>query len=63
MGAEVSQLAAVHEPEHYFIDDSMFIKPLPDEELEKVEIIRGPNIKPLPIPEKPEENLDARASA
>lgn len=62
MGAEVSQLAAVHEPEHYFIDDSMFIKPLPDEELEKVEIIRGPNIKPLPIPEKPEENLDARIS-
>ena len=62
MGAEVSQLAAVHEPEHYFIDDSMFIKPLPDEELEKVEIIRGPNIKPLPIPEKPEENLDVRIS-
>lgn len=62
MGADVSELANVHEPEHYFIDDSMFIKPLPDEELEKVQIIRGPNIKPLPIPEKPEENLDARIS-
>lgn len=62
MGEEVSQLASIREPEHYFIDDSMFIKPLSDEEAEKVEIIRGPNIKPLPIPEKPEEDLTARIS-
>lgn len=52
MGAEVSELAAVHEPEQYFIDDSMLLPPLPPEEAEKVEIVRGPNIKPLPLPER-----------
>lgn len=33
-------------PERFFIDDTMIIPPSP--EPEKVEIVRGPNIKPLP---------------
>lgn len=36
-------------PERFFIDDSMIIPPSP--EPEKVQIIRGPNIKPLPSKE------------
>lgn len=35
-------------PEKFTIDDSMFIFPLPKEEREKVEILRGPNIQPIP---------------
>ena len=62
MGREVAQLAAVHEPERYYIDDSMLLPPLPPEEAEKVEIVRGPNIKPLPLPEKPEEQLTCQVS-
>jgi len=35
-------------PQRFIINDNMFIRPLPPEESVKVEIIRGPNIKPLP---------------
>lgn len=35
-------------PEKFIINDSMLIPPLSEEEAKKVEIIRGPNIVPLP---------------
>lgn len=62
MGEDLRKLASVHEPEHYFVDDSMLIKPLSEEEADKVEVIKGPNIAPLPVPEKPEKNLSCRIS-
>ena len=62
MGADVEKLSQVHEPETYLVDDSMIIKPLPPEEAQKVEIVKGPNIKHLPLPEKPEERLCAKVS-
>jgi len=46
----------VEMPEKFPYGDEAFIPPLPEEEREKVEIYRGPNIKPLPefdaLPEK-----------
>lgn len=39
----------ISQPRHYVIDDSMLIPPLPRDEREKVEVRRGPNIKPPPI--------------
>ena len=57
MGEDVKELAKITEPEEYLIDDSMIIKPLPIEEAKKVEIIKGPNIKFLPIPEAPQQHL------
>ena len=50
MGVDVEKLGAIHEPDTYPIDDSLLIAPLPSEEAEQVEIVRGPNIKFLPIP-------------
>ncbi len=38
----------VEMPQRFIINDNMFIRPLPPEESAMVEIIRGPNIKPLP---------------
>ncbi|MDI9515327.1 MAG: aconitase family protein, partial [Bacillota bacterium] len=35
-------------PKKFFVNDNMIIKPLPEEEAQKIEIKRGPNIKPLP---------------
>lgn len=35
-------------PEKYTVTENLIIKPLSDEERKKVEIIRGPNIKPCP---------------
>lgn len=57
MGEDVKELAKITEPEEYLIDDSMIIKPLPIGEAKKVEIVKGPNIKFLPIPEAPQQHL------
>ncbi len=57
LGDELSILADIHEPEEMPVDDSMIVQPLPEEEAKQVEIVRGPNIQPLPIPEPPAQNL------
>lgn len=57
MGDAVALLADIHEPDAYLVDDSMIIPPLSPEEAAKVEIVRGPNIKFLPVPEVPEQHL------
>ncbi len=57
MGPELKKLAEIHEPDQYIVDDSMIIDPLPEEEAKKVEIVKGPNIKFLPIPEAPVQDL------
>jgi aconitate hydratase len=43
-------------PEHFLIDDRMILPPAPDGE--SVEIVRGPNIKPLPLFEPLPERLE-----
>ena len=57
LGEDVAKLAEIHEPEVYPVDDSMIIKPLSEEEAKKVEVVKGPNIKFLPVPEQPAEHL------
>ena len=62
MGENVKILDSIHEPDQYDIDDSMILPPLSPEEAAKVGIVRGPNIKFLPVPEPPQETLDAPIS-
>lgn len=62
MGSRVTDLEKVTEPDVYPADDSMVIKPLSPEEAAKVEIVRGPNIAPLPVPDAPEQRLECRVS-
>lgn len=57
---DINILESIKEPNSYPIDDSMIIKPL--EDTSEVDVIRGPNIKPLPINDKPEELLRAKVS-
>jgi len=45
-------------PEKFIVNDSMLIPPLPEEEAQKVEIIRGPNIVPLPPFDELPEDLE-----
>ncbi len=59
MGADVAELADIKEPDVYVVDDSMLLPPLPKEEAAKVDIVRGPNIKFLPVPEEPTGHLEA----
>ncbi|MCD8220789.1 MAG: aconitate hydratase [Clostridiales bacterium] len=62
LGEQLEKLNDIHEPEFYPVDDSMIIPPLPPEEAAKVEIVRGPNIAPLPVPDIPETYLSAKVS-
>lgn len=62
MGEEVRKLEEIVEPDSYPIDDSLLIKPLPLEEAKKVEIVRGPNIAPLPVPDAPVQHLECKVS-
>ncbi len=62
LGDEVKELAKIKEPEVYDQNDNMIIKPLPADQAKDVEIIRGPNIKTLPVPEVPEQYLKAPVS-
>ncbi|SFI03075.1 aconitase [Tindallia magadiensis] len=52
------ELATVVEPTEYLVDDSQVIKPK-NKHTDEVEILRGPNIKPLPVNEGMTENLKA----
>jgi len=47
----------VKDPDEYIIDESSII--VPSDELRKTEIIRGPNIKPLPAMDRLPETLEA----
>ena len=62
LGESVRILETIREPEEYPIDDSQLIPPLPQEDAAKVEIIRGPGIAPLPIPDAPEQHLECKVS-
>ncbi len=62
LGEDIDILAAVKEPDAYCIDDSMIIPPLPEEEAKEVEIVRGPNIKFLPVPDVPQQHLKVPVS-
>ena len=45
---ELGEYPEITLPEKFIINDSLLISPLPEEEAKKVEIIRGPNIVPIP---------------
>lgn len=62
LGDQIDILAEVHEKEEYEINDNLIIKPLPEEKAKKVEIVRGPNIKFLPVPEVPVQHLKVPVS-
>ncbi len=62
MGEDAVILGRIQEPETYIVDDTMILPPLPSEEAAKVEVVRGPNIKYLPVPDVPEQQLCAAVS-
>lgn len=62
LGEEIVKLADIQEPEEYPVDDSMIVAPLSPEEAREVEVVRGPNIKPLPVPDAPEQHLKVQIS-
>lgn len=57
---DVSVLGTVKEPESYPINDNLFLMPPADGK--DIPIVRGPNIKPLPVADPPEQTLEAKVS-
>ncbi|PMP68752.1 MAG: aconitate hydratase [Thermodesulfobacterium geofontis] len=55
---ELGEYPEIILPEKFIINDSMLIPPLPENEAQKVEIIRGPNIVPLPPLDPLPEDLE-----
>ncbi|HIT84417.1 MAG TPA: aconitate hydratase [Candidatus Ornithomonoglobus intestinigallinarum] len=49
-------------PEKFMINDNMVVAPVPEEEMDSVEVLRGPNIKPFPVSEPLAETIDAKCS-
>jgi aconitate hydratase len=45
---ELGKMKKISEPAKYDYDDNLIVMPLPPEEARQVQILRGPNIKPLP---------------
>ena len=49
-------------PEKFTINDNMIVEPVPEEDMDSVEILRGPNIKSFPTSEPLAETIDAKVS-
>lgn len=55
----LSEMPKVEMPERFKIDDRAIIPPVPPEEAQDTEILRGPNIKPFPLSRPQEDTLEA----
>jgi aconitate hydratase len=51
---------SIEVPEIFPVEDHMIIFPFPPDRAEKMEVVRGPNIKPLPMKEPLPDKLTGR---
>ena len=49
-------------PEKFTINDNMVVAPVAAEDMDSVEVLRGPNIKPFPVSDPMAENIEAGCS-
>ncbi len=49
-------------PEKFLVNDNMVVEPVPEEDMDSVEVLRGPNIKPFPTSEPMPEDIVAKVS-
>ena len=49
-------------PEKFNVNDNMIVEPVAEEDMDSVEVLRGPNIKPFPTSEPMPENITAKVS-
>lgn len=58
LGAE----AKITLPEEFLINDNMVVAPIAEEEMDSVEVLRGPNIKPFPATEPMADSINAKCA-
>lgn len=49
-------------PERFTINDNMIVPPVAEEEMDSVEVLRGPNIQPFPVSGPLDDTIDAKCS-
>ncbi|MBQ8526132.1 MAG: aconitate hydratase [Clostridia bacterium] len=59
---DIGEMPEFELPEEFVINDNMIVPPAPEAEMDSVEILRGPNIKPFPVSEPLWETIDAPCS-
>lgn len=58
----LGEMPEIKVPEHFEINDNMVVPPVPAEEMDSVEVLRGPNIKPYPETAPLVENIECQVS-
>ncbi len=58
----LGDMPAFEMPKEFVINDNMVAEPAPVEEMDKVEILRGPNIKPFPVTKPLADSIEAPCS-
>ena len=57
---ELGKAPRITLPEKFLVNDNMIELPAPREEAGSVEVVRGPNIKPIPKGKAPDDELEAK---
>ena len=55
----MGEMPSITMPDSFLINDNMIVEPAPEEEMDSVEIVRGPNIKPFPKTAPLADNITA----
>ncbi len=59
---EIGDMPEFKMPDEFVINDNMIVPPAGEKDMDSVEVLRGPNIKPFPKTSELAENLDCRCS-
>ncbi len=59
---ELGEMAEFKLPDEFIINDNMIVEPAKEEDMDKVEILRGPNIKPFPETQPLENKIEVKCS-
>ena len=59
---DIGEMPEFKLPEEFIINDNMIVPPADEADMDSVEILRGPNIKPFPVSEPLWETIDAPCS-
>ena len=56
----LGEMPKIGMPESFLINDNLIVPPVPAEDMDEVEILRGPNIKPFPATVPLSESIEAK---
>lgn len=59
---ELGEAAQITLPEKFTVNDNMIVPPVDEKDMDSVEVLRGPNIKPFPVSGPLDETIDAKCS-